>query len=103
MINAGDNIIIRNCKIPVVNTHMRMSVDAFGKIEISHDVKIDNVKLDKDFSAVEYDNYMDRRRFGGARDNYNRNDGNRQNRDNQSEFSISQNDSQSFSTFFSTK
>ena len=35
MIEVGQTIIVRNCKIPVVNSHMRMQVDTFGKIEIS--------------------------------------------------------------------
>ena len=56
MLAEGQTIIIRNCKIPVVNNHMRMQVDAFGKIEVSKEVKIDEVKQDKDFSAVTYDN-----------------------------------------------
>ena len=74
------------------------------KIEISKDIKIENVKLDRDFSAVAYDNLSDRKRF----DNYNRNsymnkrnDGGRQNRDNYSEFSQLNNETQSVSTFLS--
>jgi hypothetical protein len=89
LINAGDTIIVRNCKVPVVNSHMRMSVDAFGKIEITKDVSIDNVKLEKDFSDVVYDNLSDRKRFGGFNDNYNnnhyRNDNNRHKTENQLE------------------
>ena len=57
MINEGQTIVARNCKIPVVNGHMRMIVDAFGKIEISKDKKVDNVLTEKDLSAVQYDNF----------------------------------------------
>jgi len=107
MINADDNIIVRNCKVPVVNSHMRMSVDAFGKIEISKEIKIENVKLDKDFSLVAYDNLSDRKRFvqnQGNSYNNKRNDGSRHyNKDNYSEFSHSHNDTQSVSTFLSSK
>jgi hypothetical protein len=35
IINEGETITIRNCKVPVVNGYMRMVVDAFGKIERS--------------------------------------------------------------------
>jgi hypothetical protein len=35
IIKEGETIIIRNCKVPIVNQHMRMHVDAFGKIEPS--------------------------------------------------------------------
>ncbi len=35
MIEVDQTIIVRNCKIPVVNGHMRMQVDTFGKIEPS--------------------------------------------------------------------
>jgi len=33
-----------------------MVVDAFGKVEVSNDIKIDEVKTDKDISAITYDN-----------------------------------------------
>jgi hypothetical protein len=36
IIKEGETIIVRNCKVPIVNQHMRMHVDAFGKIEQSH-------------------------------------------------------------------
>ncbi len=35
VIKEGETIIVRNCKVPIVNQHMRMHVDAFGKIEPS--------------------------------------------------------------------
>jgi len=35
LIQEGLTIIVRNCKVPVINQHMRMQVDAFGKIEVS--------------------------------------------------------------------
>jgi hypothetical protein len=63
IIKESATIIVRNCKVPVVNQHMRMQVDAFGKIEVSHDVKITDVKTDKDFSEVVYDHFSNRKRF----------------------------------------
>jgi hypothetical protein len=68
LIKEGETIIVRNCKVPVVNGHMRMQVDAFGKIEVSNDVKINEVKLDKDFSSVEYDHFSSMSRYTGNRD-----------------------------------
>lgn len=72
LINEKETIIVRNCKIVVVNTHMRMQVDAFGKIEISKDVNIDEVKMDKDMSSVVYDilPYANRTRYDGSRRDY---------------------------------
>ena len=35
VIQEGLTLIVRNCKVPVINQHMRMQVDAFGKIEVS--------------------------------------------------------------------
>ena len=35
IIKEGETIIIRNCKVPVIDQHMRMQVDAFGKVEVS--------------------------------------------------------------------
>ena len=88
LINRGDNIIVRNCKIPVINYHMRMSVDAFGKIEISNDSTIENVKLDRNFSDVVYDNYADRKLMNFVKDNtYNYRDDRKINsRDNQYDY-----------------
>jgi hypothetical protein len=63
IIKEGETIIVRNCKVPVVNQHMRMQVDAFGKIERSTDVRVNDVKTDKDFSEVVYDSFNSRRRF----------------------------------------
>ena len=57
MIKEGQTIIARNTKVPVVNGHMRMIVDAFGKIEISKDRVVTEVLKDKDLSAVQHDNY----------------------------------------------
>ncbi len=36
IIKEGETVIVRNCKVPIVNQHMRMHVDAFGKVEVSH-------------------------------------------------------------------
>lgn len=60
MINEGMTIIIRNCKIPVVNGHMRMIVDAFGKIEVSKDHLISQVNKEKDLSSLVLDNFSSR-------------------------------------------
>lgn len=57
MINEDQTIVIRNCKIPVVNNHIRMIVDAFGKIEVSKDVKVTEVNKEKDLSAAQHDNF----------------------------------------------
>ena len=57
MLQEGQTIITRNCKIPVVNGHMRMIVDAFGKIEISREKLVGEVAKDKDLSAAQYDNF----------------------------------------------
>ena len=57
MIEENKTIIARNCKIPVVNGHMRMIVDAFGKIEVSKDFKVGEVKKENDISANTVDNY----------------------------------------------
>lgn len=81
---------------------MRMTVDAFGKIEIARDYNIDNINLEKDYSTVVYDNYSDRKIFGEYNDiYYNRNDGYRHNREKRSEIPFSSNDTHSVSTFFS--
>jgi len=60
MIKEGMTIVIRNCKIPVVNGHMRMIVDAFGKIEISKDLVIAEVNKEKDLSSLVLDNFSSR-------------------------------------------
>ena len=65
IIKEGQTIIIRNCKVPIVNQHMRMQVDAFGKIENCLDHTITEVNKEKDLSEVVYDNYASKKRFGG--------------------------------------
>ena len=64
MLEAGQTIIVRNCKIPVVNQHMRMQVDTFGKIEISkvtlflfQSVNVEKVNQTNDVSTIVYDNF----------------------------------------------
>merc|ERR1712032_821231 len=52
IINQGQTIIIRNCKVPIVNQHMRMQVDAFGKIENCNDHHIKEVLMEKDLSDL---------------------------------------------------
>merc|ERR1712032_137710 len=68
IIKEGQTIIIRNCKVPIVNQHMRMQVDAFGKIENCLDHHISEVNKEKDLSEVVYDNYSSKKR-GGDRGN----------------------------------
>lgn len=50
---------------------MRMQVDAFGKIENCYDHIIHEVNMEKDLSAVVYDNYSVRKRFNNNVNNNN--------------------------------
>lgn len=63
MLKEGDSIIVRNCKVPVINNHIRLQVDAFGKIEISTEVKVNEVKKDKNLSNDVYDHFASKSRF----------------------------------------
>merc|ERR1712151_1270404 len=73
IIKEGQTIIIRNCKVPIVNQHMRMQVDAFGKIENCLDHHISEVNKEKDLSEVVYDNYSSKKRGDrGSNSNYER-------------------------------
>lgn len=54
---------------------MRMQVDAFGKIENCYDHIIHEVNLEKDLSAVVYDNYSVRKRFNNNGNNNNQRQG----------------------------
>ncbi len=54
---------------------MRMQVDAFGKIENCYDHIIHEVNLEKDLSAVVYDNYSVRKRFNNNGNNNNQRHG----------------------------
>jgi hypothetical protein len=70
-----------------------MQVDAFGKIEPSINTRILEVKMDKDLSAVVYDQFANnRKRFGGQGE-----------RDNRSQNIYSVNDTQSVNTFLSSQ
>jgi len=71
---------------------MRMQVDAFGKIEAAQTIRILDVKMDKDFSAIVYDQMANnRKRYGdNNRDNF---------RENRSQFT----DTQSVGTFLSSQ
>ena len=110
---------------------MRMQVDAFGKIEACNSVFINDVKMDNDLSAQVYENFNQRRRYGGQRDydddyshsnygqdysqrnyrqdysqrNYGQNNENNQANfaDNKSYQTYSVNDSQSVGTFLSSQ
>ena len=81
---------------------MRMCVDAFGKIEIANDSRTENIKLDRNFSDVVYDNFADRKKMNFVKDNsFNyQNDRNINSRDIHPEFSYSH-DTKSVSKFFS--
>jgi hypothetical protein len=65
MIQENQTIIARNCKIPVVNSHMRMIVDAFGKIEVSKHNKVIEVNKEKDLSSMVYDNFSSKSNYRG--------------------------------------
>jgi hypothetical protein len=70
-----------------------MQVDAFGKIEVAHTIRILEVKMDKDLSAIVYDQLANnRKRFGGQGQ-----------RDNRSQNLYSVNDTQSVNTFLSSQ
>ena len=83
LLSEGQTIIIRNCKIPILNSHMRMIVDAFGKIEISKSKEIKEVNMEKDLSSIKYDmkqnNYNNSNQGYGGKNrnsNYNQNNNN---------------------------
>ena len=61
--DEGDCIIVRNCKVPFVNNHIRLQVDAFGKIEKDEENKVKEVKKDKNLSDDVYDHYAAKSRF----------------------------------------
>ena len=61
--NEGDCIIVRNCKVPFVNNHIRLAVDAFGKIEKDEENKVKEVNKDKNLSDEVYDQYTSKSRF----------------------------------------
>ena len=50
----GDVITVRNCHANVVNEHLRLEVDRWGKIEKSQ-VGIKSVNTGKNLSDVEYE------------------------------------------------
>ena len=104
IIKQGEVITIRNCKLPILNGHMRMQVDAFGKIEPCNSVFINDVKMDNDLSAQVYDNFHQRRRYGGHR-NYGQEYGHNQGNfaENKSYQTYSVNDTQSVGTFLSSQ
>ena len=47
-------ITVRNCHSNVVNEHLRLEVDRWGKIEASNE-KIDSVNTKNNLSEVEYE------------------------------------------------
>ncbi len=104
IIKQGEVVTIRNCKLPILNGQMRMHVDSFGKIEPCKSVIINDVKMDNDISAVTYDNFHSRKRYGQR--NYNNNQGQenqQQFNENKSYQTYSVNDSQSVGTFLSSQ
>ena len=54
-LTEGKEIIIRNCKVPIVKSHIRIQVDAFGKIEESNEGIIKEVNTQKNFSNDVYE------------------------------------------------
>ena len=69
IVEVGQTIIVRNCKVPVVNQHMRLQVDSFGKIELSKNFVVEKVDQSKDRTAEEFEN------FGGSGERNERNNG----------------------------
>jgi hypothetical protein len=64
MLQEGQDIIVRNCKVPVINSRIRIQVDAFGKIELSQDVKIKEVNKERNLSEDVFDHFSSKtRRF----------------------------------------
>ena len=60
MLKEGDDIIVRNCKVFYISQHIRIQVDAFGKVEINENEKehiVKEVKKDKNFSEQIVDNF----------------------------------------------
>ena len=55
VIKEGSVITVRNCHANVVNEHLRLEVDRWGKVEVASGVKIDSVKLDNNLSDTEYE------------------------------------------------
>ncbi len=92
-----------------------MQVDAFGKIEPCKSVIINDVKADNDLSALVYDNFNARKRYGqrnynqgnsynhGNNYNYGNNYNQGQFNENKSYQTYSVNDSQSVGTFLSSQ
>ena len=103
LLSEGQTIIIRNCKIPILNSHMRMIVDAFGKIEISKNKEIKEVNMEKDLSSIKYDmkqNYSNNNNHGyggkNRNNNYNQNNNDNSNYQNKRQ---NYNDNSSVNTF----
>lgn len=56
-LEEGKEIIIRNCKVPIIHSHIRIQVDAFGKVEISEENKVTDVKQDRNLSEDVYEHF----------------------------------------------
>ena len=74
LVEVGQTIIVRNWKVPVVNQHMRLQVDSFGKIEVSKNFVVEKVDQSKDRTAEEFEN------FQGSGERNDRNSGQQNNR-----------------------
>ena len=60
MLKEGDDIIVRNCKVFYISQHIRIQVDAFGKVEINENEKehiVKEVKKDKNISDEIIENF----------------------------------------------
>lgn len=79
-----------------------MQVDAFGKIENCYDHIIHQVNMEKDLSAIVYDNYSARKRFNNNNQNYNYNQRQGGYRDDRTQ-NYSYNDVASVGTFLSSQ
>ena len=53
-LEEGQIVSLRNGKSNVVNDHIRLELDRFGKVSQEPDVQIESVDLNNDISAEEY-------------------------------------------------
>ena len=54
ILKEGDIVTVRNCHANVVQEHLRLEVDKWGKLEVSSE-KIDKVNTTNNLSDVEYE------------------------------------------------
>ena len=74
-LKEGQEIIIRNCKVPIVHSHIRIQVDAFGKVDNSNEGKIKEVKKERNFSEDTFEHFSHKKRFNFPNKHQNNNEG----------------------------